>query len=739
MSRRNWTRNLWLAFGGLCLAVLAAVIFTLGSLNAPVHPRNNGEFAILFSLSVFTFIVFLVFLFVLIRSIVRLWAEHRAGILGSRFKTKMVLGAMGVSLLPVVLLFFFSYALVNRTMAIWFPKPLEIANQESRALVNEMGAKEHARLDSLAHDVAVWLSEPRRHHDLQHYAIRSDAEFDVVWVVNRDGAATESVPDIAPFAEFHRVLQLPSGASVWQIGSKLYLTGRAPYRSGWVMVGRNIPDDFIARLNRIQAESLTYGNQYQHLRFFKREILLGLFLITVLLIFATTWVALFLSKRITVPIQALAKATQQVARGHLDYRITTHAHDELGALVTSFNQMAEELGRSRKQIDDFTSSLQQAVEEIEHRRKLMETILENIPTGVLSLDANGALNRINTAAVAILGPQAASAKSLPELLGEEAASRVLHLMRRSARMGVASEELEISSAGRLHHAAVTVSSLGSARDNSGYVVVIDDVTELLRAQKAAAWQEVAQRIAHEIKNPLTPIQLSAQRLLRHLERSAPGRRREDRPSGGLPALVAECANLIQREVRTLESLVNEFSQFARFPAARLAPADVNAIVSEALAVFHGRLDGIVLHREFSPSLPVIKADAELIRRVIVNLVDNAAEALEGAQLRRITVSTRAVSNGEAVEIEIADTGHGISPEDKDRLFLPHFSTKDRGTGLGLAIASRIIAEHHGTLRVEDNLPSGARFLIRLPVITLPVEIGAREAGVNSPNDGPAVS
>ena len=712
MSKRKWTRHLWLAFGGLCIAMLAAAIFTLGSLNAPIRPEGGSDFVILFALTTFIVYTFLVFSLVLVRSVVRLAAEHRAGLLGSRFKTKMVLGAMGVSLLPVVFLFFFSYALVNRTMDIWFPKPLEIANEQSRGLIDEMGKTEHERLDTLARDVVAWLSAPGRKRALRHYSTRSDSEFDAVWITNKAGAEIASSPAVAAGSEFHRVKNLPAGTDVWQIGRKLYLAGRVPYQGGWLMVGRGIPDDFVARLTRIQTETRTYSSQYQHLRFFKNEILLGLLLITLLLLFATTWVALFLSKRITVPIQALAKATQQVARGNLDYRITTRAHDELGTLVGSFNQMAAQLGQSRQQIDDFTHSLQQALEEIERRRKLMETILENIPTGVLSLDANGGVNRINAAAGGMFGERAVSATSLAELLGEEAARRVFHLMRRSLRMGVASEELEISSAGRLHHAAVTVSSLGSGRGNSGFVVVIDDVTELLRAQKAAAWQEVAQRIAHEIKNPLTPIQLSAQRLLRHLARSSPSRRREDRSEW--PQLVSECAHLIEREVETLESLVNEFSQFARFPAARLAPADMNSIVSEALDVFHDRLEGIALHRELAPGLPIVKADAELLRRVVVNLIDNAAEALEGATLRSITVTTRVAAQSDAIEIEVADTGHGISPEDKDKLFLPHFSTKDRGTGLGLAIASRIVSEHHGTLRVEDNRPSGSRFLIRLP-------------------------
>ncbi len=716
-TQKNWTRRLWLIFGGLCVAMLAAAIFTLGSLNAPIHLQDSSDFLILFALSTFIVIAFIVFGLILIRNIVRLAAEHRAGLLGSRFKTKMVLGAMGVSLLPILFLFFFSYALVNRTMDIWFPKPLEIANQQSRALIAEMSAKERDRLDALAQSVADWLSAPhKRNHDLRRYVIRSDSDFDAVWLVNREDSETASVPE-SPASSFRRLAILPSGSEVWQIGNKLFISGRARFKSGFVLVGHNIPDDFLDRLKSIQDENVKYNSLYQHLRLFKREILLGLLLITLLLLFATTWVALFLSKRVTVPIQALAKATQQISRGNLNYRITTRAHDELGVLVDSFNQMTGQLSLSRKQIDDFTSSLQQAVEEIERRRKLMETILENIPTGVLSLDANANVNRVNPAALTMFGPQASSVTSLSELVGSDAAQQILHLMRRSARMGVASQELEISTAGRLHHAAVTVSSLGSGRSNSGYVVVIDDVTEVLRAQKAAAWQEVAQRIAHEIKNPLTPIQLSAQRLLRHLERSAPSRRREDRSD--LPALVSECACLIEREVQTLESLVNEFSQFARFPAARLAPSDANAIASQALDVFCGRLDGIEIHRNFAASLPIVKADSELIRRVLVNLIDNAAEALEGATLRSISVATRLASNGDAVEIEVADTGHGISPEDKDKLFLPHFSTKDRGTGLGLAIASRIIAEHHGTLRVEDNIPSGARFLIRLPAVEVP--------------------
>jgi nitrogen fixation/metabolism regulation signal transduction histidine kinase len=302
-------------------------------------------------------------------------------------------------------------------------------------------------------------------------------------------------------------------------------------------------------------------------------------------------------------------------------------------------------------------------------------------------------------------------------------------MRRSMRLGTASKELEFTVAGRLLHAAVTVSSLGPHRSNRGYVVVVDDLTDLLRAQKAAAWQEVAQRIAHEIKNPLTPIQLSAQRLSRYLDRSRSNPVKSATPDPPeLVRLVGECSGLIEREVAALESLVSEFSQFARFPAARLSAALPNEIVSEALAVFGGRLDGIRVRKDLAPEMPTIRADGELLRRVIVNLIDNAAEAMEGASVKELVLRTHFNSDRETVEISVADSGHGISPEDKDNLFLPHFSTKDRGTGLGLAIASRIMAEHHGSIRVEDNSPVGAKFILQLPVTEMsPAPIPTRTA------------
>ena len=495
---------------------------------------------------------------------------------------------------------------------------------------------------------------------------------------------------------------LRNGTEFWRNGNDLYLVATAPLKDGKLYVARRIPSDYLDRAAEIQAQTQTYEQQKQHLRAYKREIILALLLITLLLLFTTTWVALFLSKQVTVPIQALAEATREISRGNFDHQIDVQAQDELGTLVRSFNRMTEQLGEGRKQINEFTQSLELAIEERERRRKLMEAILENIPTGVVSLNSSGEVTRVNSAVVAILGAHAREAHSLQELLGEEGARAMLHLMRRSLRMGAASREIEIATSGKLVRAAVTVSSLGPRRSNPGFIIVIDDLTDLLRAQKASAWQEVAQRIAHEIKNPLTPIQLSAQRLLRHIERSEGTRPESSRSE--FEKLVAECAGLIEREVYTLESLVDEFSQFARFPAARLSPADVNSIVAERRGSFPRTTRGNHFAHGTCRFFALDQSGSELLRRVVANLIDNAAEAMEGASMRQLRVSTRAEGDGDAVAIEISDSGHGISPEDKERLFLPHFSTKERGTGLGLAIASRIVAEHNGTIRVEDNVP-----------------------------------
>ena len=731
MSRLDSKQRWGLAIGGILLTLLLAAVFTFGSLDVPFEPKSWRAVMALYAVSSFITAAFLVFGLILARTTLRLWAERSRGQLGARFKTKMVVGAMAISLLPIIFMFVVSYSLINRSLLLWFPKPLEIASEETQKLLNDLGRGQLPRLRGTALQAQADPSRPGE--DFLRRALARGA--DAIWILNRDGKAIsggvtcDNQPEdrsgticvqLNVLGEYLR--SLPSGVEVWQAGGRNYFAARVPdsragRNAGFVVAAYRTTPDILSRLTSIQSQTREYYQEKQDLRALKHQMLLILLLFTVLLLSAVMWMALFLAKQVTIPIQALAEGTREVSAGNFDYQVPEQAQDELGVLVRSFNAMTTQLHDNRSQIDQFTRNLQQAVQELERRRQLMETVLENIPTGVISLDATGAILRLNTSVTRLFGVSGSDLHTLEGLLGADAARTVHYLMRRSLRMGVVSREIETVVAGRVLHVAVTVSSLGPRRANAGYVLVLDDLTEMLRAQKSAAWQEVARRIAHEIKNPLTPIQLSAQRLSRFLERRDPAQSAVSHDSE-LAKLVQECSRLIEREVSTLAALVNEFSQFVRFPSAKLATTNANTIVHQAVEVFLGRLDGITLKTILAENLPAVRADGVLLRSVIVNLIDNAAEALENSACREIVVSTRAHSDAETVEICVSDTGHGISPQDKDKLFLPQFSTKDRGTGLGLAIAARIVAEHGGSIHVEDNLPVGSRFLVELPVAEL---------------------
>jgi two-component system nitrogen regulation sensor histidine kinase NtrY len=739
--KQRWT----LGIGAALLALLLAAVFTFGSLDVPFEPGNWRQLLPLYAVSSFITAACLVFFMILMRTVLRLWAERSKEQLGARFKTKMVVGAMALSLLPVLFMFFVSYSLLNRTLGRWFPRPLEIASEQTQDLLNDLGRTGTLpRLRTLARQAQANLPLPTG--ELLQHAFASG--LDAVWILDKDGKPVRGgiVCEEQPEDRGGSICQragvlgsllrtLPSGVEVWQAQGKNYLVARVPSvelgkNSGYVAVGYRTSPDFLNRFTLIQTKMREYEAEKQNLRTLKGQMLLILVFFTILLLFSVMWLALFLAKQVTVPIQALAEGTREVSAGNFEYQVPEQAQDELGVLVRSFNAMTTQLRDNRSQIDQFTRNLQQAVQELERRRQLMETVLENIPTGVISLDAEGAILRGNTAVGRMFGGAPRDAHSLEELLGSEAARTVQHLMRRSLRMGVVSREIETVVAGRVLHAAVTVSSLGPRRSNTGFVLVLDDLTEMLRAQKSAAWQEVARRIAHEIKNPLTPIQLSSQRLARFLDRRDTSDPAAPPPDPELTRLVQECSRLIEREVSTLAALVNEFSQFVRFPAAKLTLTSANTIVHEAVEVFSGRLDGVTIKTSLAENLPSVRADGGLLRSVVVNLIDNAAEALETCSLREITVITRAHDDSETVEICVQDTGHGISPQDKDKLFLPQFSTKDRGTGLGLAIAARIVAEHGGSIHVEDNFPVGSRFVIELPV-SEPAVAAAERAGVET--------
>jgi nitrogen fixation/metabolism regulation signal transduction histidine kinase len=376
--------------------------------------------------------------------------------------------------------------------------------------------------------------------------------------------------------------------------------------------------------------------------------------------------------------------------------------------------MTAQLGEGRRR-------LEQAVSELDQRRQWMEAILENIPTGVITLGPDRRILDANAGAARLLDRPAAPGAALAEALPAETAALCGELIARAAQTGFATAQADLRGRDRIAHLALSVSALrppaeraGRGARNDGYVLVLDDLTDLLKAQRAAAWQEVAQRIAHEIKNPLTPIQLSADRIRRYLEREqevAPGE------SSRFRQLIAECAALIGQEVHSLKALVDEFSRFARFPRARLVPTQVNQVVETTLALYRDSTNGVRLRSELAADLPAIAADPDLLRRVLINLIENATEAVTRSANPRgeVLVRTEWRPGEQRVELTVTDTGPGISPEEKERLFLPFFSTKPGGTGLGLAIVSRIVAEHHGSISVEDNDPSGVRFRVALPL------------------------
>src|SRR5580704_15700319 len=357
--------------------------------------------------------------------------------------------------------------------------------------------------------------------------------------------------------------------------------------------------------------------------------------------------------------------------------------------------------------------------QLEQRTRHIETILESVPSGVLSLDASRRVVHTNAAVRRLLRLDqnpALAAENLHDLFPPDTVTDLEHMFRKADRMGSTTSQMDIATARVNLNVAVTVASLDpplqqasrNGRQRAGYVVVLEDLTDLLRAQKQTAWREVARRIAHEIKNPLTPLSLSAERIRRHLERPTP-------PDAASLSVIRQCAMTISSSVETVRKLVDEFSTLARLPASKPQPSDINAIVNEALLLFDGRLDDIQVQRFLATDLPMVQADPEAIKRAVANLVDNAAEALHDSLVKEIAISTALTDGRDSVEVVVADTGHGVTPDVKEKLFLPYFSTKRRGTGLGLAIVSRIVEDHRGTIRVEENTPLGARFIVELPL------------------------
>ena len=729
----------FLITASVILLLLVVSVFGLTSLNLPfIRPTDSAETFLLFFLSTIIFLCLLVLGFILFRSFLKLYMERRAQQLGSKFKTKLVCGAVGLSVLPVCFLFLFSYSLINGTLDKWFSRPVETVSREAGEIVQVLGefvqGKAVADAKRLASDLVATGATPEESWTQLREKFTSlppPQGLDYMALVDSQGKVLlerrlePEFPFISPlFLADSFVPGSPVRSRFVEMDGGSYALGWTPVQigqeEGAVVVGMSMPARVTASAARLTQESILYGELTKERKFIRKIYLSILLLLTVFILFIAIWFALFLSRQVTVPIQALAEATHEVSRGNLDYRVYTRAADELGILVGSFNEMTAQLAAGRAALEHSRSHLEQANLQLDQKNQFTQAILESIPTGVISVSGKGMILASNTAALRLFGREPAQAGHLSNLFSREDFREMGRLMKRAARQGQITRQLEVKLNGRTLNLAVTVAALagehpGSPGDTGGsrwFVVMLEDMSELLQAQKAAAWGEVAQRVAHEIKNPLTPIALSAERIHLWLNR----RRSSGEESPALNRVLEESCSLIRQEVANVKRLVDEFSQFARFPKASLAPANLNQIVEGALGLFNGRLDGIRIHTQLAADLPPVQVDAEQFRRVFVNLIDNAAEAMESSLVKELVVITRADLQREIVEAVVADTGCGVGPEEKQKLFLPYFSTKERGTGLGLAIVSRIVAEHEGVIRVEENQPVGTQVILELPIL-----------------------
>jgi len=727
-------RRTFLIFLLILVPILLFIGWSQASLNLSfIRPENAAQTLLLLVVSALIFLAFVIFALILARNLLKLYVERRTQRLGSRFKTKMVVAFLALTLVPVCFLFAFAYGLLNRSIDKWFAIPFDVVRTDATEVVRQLEIQAENRSRHLASRLAddTQLSEAAATFDraaakstLQRAipdlssesAMLFDPRGSLLAATGNVELEPSAVRELLPGHTFNRLPAAGiSGREKFE-GEDICYSIRPLKTSegttpGSVVAITRLPENIAPIARQIQTEAQKYDELSHQRKAVRRVYLLSLCLLTLLILFAASWFALFFSKQVTVPIQALANATHEVSKGNLGYRITARADDELGRLIQSFNEMTRQLEENRLALEQAAHEIQAANRQLEERGNIMEAILENIPTGVVSFDPQDRIVRVNSTAEHMFGPDIIkNARRLADLFSAEEARELARLFRRAIRQGVVTRQMELGLGERRAFVALTLSSIRARHGAVGSLLVLEDLTELLRAQKAVAWQEVAQRIAHEIKNPLTPIQLSAERIHRWIDRAAP-----HLPDRDLVAAVAQSASLIEREVATLKALVDEFSHFARFPGSRPVLSDLNAIVGKALEVFDGRLDRITVRCDLAANLPSVQADPEQMKRVLINLIDNAAEALERSVIREIWVRTAFDAERDVVGIVVADSGPGIPPEAKERLFFPFFSTKRRGTGLGLAIVSRIVSEHNGSIRVEENRPLGTKFIIELPV------------------------
>lgn len=720
--------------GLVALLLLFTALFYLAQRGRDLPSALVTNRVLLFVLWYVNVVLILIVAFVLLRNLLKLLVERRHRVLGSTFKFKLVATYIGLSLIPVLLLFAIATELLQGSIDRWFNTPvapvLERGNAVAQALydrIERTNLRDASRVlaEIRGFDLDAPGERPRltrrmqellQEMDLDLLAVYEGREFVHAILNSQSGIPDLPEPDRSFLEQAARegqstAVETPAGTN----GSLLMAAvsapapgGSSPARPPVVVVAGSLLDPVLSE----QREKLVEDYQaYRQLQVQKDDLrashLLLFLMVTLLILLASSWTGLYLARRVTVPIQALAEGTRLISGGDLGYRVDVEADDELGVLVDSFNRMTQELESNKKLLEASNRELTTSNQRLAEERALIAAVLENVAAGVVSIDSSGRIFTCNGAALNMLRQREGDVVGRPfeEAWSDVERSRLAAVVK-EADLGPGdrreSKEVHLILGGEWKTFEAKVTGLRDAQGQvQGRVLVLEDLTELIKAQQLAAWHEAARRIAHEIKNPLTPIRLSAERLLRKSQQGDPG----------LAKAIEEGVEIIVREVVTLQGMVDEFSRYARMPRPRPAAVDLPKLVSETVHLYRNLKPGVEVEGEVDAGLSTVKIDGEQVRRALINLLDNAVEATEAPG--RVSVAAHAV-NGH-LEIQVADTGRGIPPESKEKLFLPYYSTKGRGTGLGLAIVHRIVTDHQGSIRVEDNAPRGTVFTVELPI------------------------
>ncbi len=676
----------------LMLLAATSLVYYVTQRAKELTPEALSNRLLLFVLWNINLLLIIGILFVLLRGIVKLVLERQSGIIGSRFRTKLVVTYVATSLVPVVILFVVATDLLRVSIDRWFATPVSTILRNSEAIAQH--AQDQAA--EIAAGAAREIAESPDARDVVHIDrvlehVRRFHDIDMAGVY-RDGILLKAQADPrAPIQEvadpsqrfFEEVASNRRAVKIDVVPSGKWIRTAVPISSSDVAVaGVFIP----SATSRMIDESIIAYSGFQQLKSqrqtFKASQTMLFLAITLAILFGTLWTSIYASRRITIPIKALAEATAKLAEGGYGHRVDVAATDEVGGLIESFNAMSVQLAEQRRQLTET------------HRFTM--TVLESVATGIIAFSDELELLSINRAAQQMLQIETPRpGERLDELLRgdlEPVASALQELTSGRAR----GREVALIVHGELHYLEISAARLGSG---GGWVLALEDSTQLVQAQKLAAWNEAARRIAHEIKNPLTPIQLSAERIARKFRNGDPD----------IAEAVEQGTKIIVGEVDQLKRMVDEFARFARMPAIHLRHAQLAEVLEQAAALYRDVKPGVAIEVDDVASGIEFLMDPEQISRAVGNLLKNAVEATDSGTIR---VSARRAPH--RVIIEVADPGRGVRDADKDKLFLPYFSTKGRGTGLGLAIVHRIVRDHDGQIHVYDNQPKGTRFEIELP-------------------------